>query len=76
MPKKALSTGPATGNHVTKNTITLVARIPKAVKAAYERDAAEAGVPVAELVKEALARDMIRRGWELSPETEAASGLG
>jgi hypothetical protein len=70
MPKKA-----PTGNHVTKNTITLVARIPKAVKAAYEQDAAKLGVPVAELVKGALARDMVRRGWKLEEATKAASGL-
>jgi hypothetical protein len=72
MPKKA----PARpGNHITGNTETLVVRIPKAIKNALRDEAAGAGVDVAELVREDLARGLTRRGWELLPETAEACGV-
>ncbi len=66
---------PTPGNHITKDTETLVARIPKNVKRAYEQEAVTGGVGVADLVREDLALGLKRRGYVLTPETRAASGL-
>ena len=63
------------GNHITGNTETLVVRIPKAIKRALRDEASRAGVDVADLVREDLARGLTRRGWELTPETAEACGL-
>jgi hypothetical protein len=65
-----------TGNHITEKTETLVTRVPKTVKRALEQEAEAGGVQVADIVREALARDLKRRGFELVPETREACGLG
>ncbi len=54
---------------------TGVYRIPATVKAAVEAEATAAGVSPAAVVREALARDLKRRGYELAPETAQACGL-
>ncbi len=66
---------PKKNNHITGSTETLVARIPTVIKRAVEREAEEAGTSPAAVVREALARDLKRRGWKLTPETLAASGI-
>jgi len=66
------------GNHQTKNTETLVVRIPRSVKRAYEAEAEAAGdgTTTADLIREDLARGLKRRDYVLEPETAAACGLG
>ena len=73
MSKKAAPARP--GNHITGNTETLVVRIPKSLKGALRDEAASAGVDVADLVREDLARGLKRRGYVLMPETAEACGL-
>ena len=75
MPKKAANKEPRKGNHVTKNTETLVVRVPTSIKRAYESEAQAEGVDTADLVRQSLAQGLKRRGYELMPETLAASGL-
>lgn len=54
-----------TGNHITSSTETLVVRVPKTVKRAYEQEADLQETAVGELVREDLARGIKRRGYEL-----------
>lgn len=63
------------GNHITSRTQTLVARVPHVIKDTYENHAASTGVPVADLVREALARHIVRLGFKLSKEEREACGL-
>ena len=63
------------GNHITSATETLVTRIPTTVKRALEAEAEAEGVETADVVRGALARELIRRKYSLAPETKEASGL-
>lgn len=63
------------GNHITKASRTLVVRVPTSVHAAYVKEAKSAGVDMADLVREDLARGLKRREYEILPETAKACGL-
>lgn len=54
---------PRPGNHVTDTTETLVVRVPKEVKRAYEQEADAGELSVADLVREDLGRGLKKRGY-------------
>lgn len=56
---------------LTENT-TGVYRLPKTVKAAIEAEAESTGESPAAIVRQALARELERREYELAPETKRA----
>ncbi len=67
--KKANRKPPLTEN------VTGVYRLPLTVKEAIELEAKADGVSPALIVRQALARELVRRGFKLAENTAAACGV-
>jgi hypothetical protein len=60
--------------NVTEN-VTGVYRLPVTIKTAVEAEAEADGTTPAMVVRQALAHELERRGYDLAPETRAACGV-